>query len=118
MNAVLNELLLFSVETAAQWAIIFLAIVQMVFFIIALIIVVILGVLSRMLLKKTIYVVDEGVKPTLESVKTTVINAKGTTEYMSEAAVKPIVRAYGVVAGVRRFVSVIAGLTGDRSGRE
>jgi hypothetical protein len=118
VNTSLHDLLLFSVATARDWSIIFLAIVNMVYLIILIVMVLVLGVLTRMLLKKTIVIVDENVKPTLDSVRGTVVNVKGTTEYASEAAVKPIVRAYGVVAGVRRFASVIAGLTGDRSGRQ
>ena len=104
--------LLSSLETATQWSIIFLAIVTMTFFIIASAFAVILGLLSRTLLKKTIVVVDENVRPTLDSVKSTAVSVKGTTEYVSESAVKPVVRVYGVIAGVRRFASVIAGLTG------
>jgi hypothetical protein len=76
---------------------------------------VILGLLSRTLLKKTIIVVDENVRPTLDTVKSTAVSVKGTTEYVAESTVKPVVRAYGVVAGVRRFASVIAGLTGART---
>jgi hypothetical protein len=112
VNPVLHDLLLFSVATARDWAIIFLAIVNMVYLIILIVMVVVLGFLVRLLLKKTIVIVDENVKPTLDSVKGTVVNVKGTSEYVSEAAVKPIVRAYGVFAGVRRFASVITGLTG------
>lgn len=112
MNPTLHDLLLFSVATARDWSIIFLAVVNMVYLIILTLMVLVLGLLTRMLLKKTIIIVDENVKPTLDSVKGTVVNVKGTTEYVSEAAVKPIVRAYGVFAGVRRFASVIAGLTG------
>jgi hypothetical protein len=64
-----------------------------------------------MLLKKSLSVIDENVKPTLNSVKASADNVKGTTSYVSQAAVTPIVKAYGVAAGVRRAASVISGLT-------
>jgi hypothetical protein len=64
-----------------------------------------------MLLKKSLSLIDENVKPTLTSVKASADNVKGTTSYVSQAAVTPIVKAYGVVAGVRRAAGVISGLT-------
>lgn len=112
-----HPILLWSLEAATQWSIIFLALVTMTFFIIATAFAVILGLLSRTLLKKTISVVDENVRPTLDSVKSTAVSVRGTTEYVSESAVKPVVRAYGVIAGVRRFASVVAGLTGADTSR-
>jgi hypothetical protein len=60
------------------------------------------------------------VKPLLGTAKQTADNVRGTTSYVSQAAVTPIVRTYGVVAGVRRAAGVLAGLTGastDRSNK-
>ncbi len=51
-------------------------------------------------------------RPLLGAARQTAENVKGTTSYVSEAAVTPIIRVYGVVAGVRRAAGVLAGLTG------
>ena len=83
------------------------------FFFIGCVFAVVLGLLSRGILSKTSGLIDDEVKPLLGSARDTVGNVKGTTEYFSDAAVTPVVRAYGVVAGVRRAATVIAGLAGS-----
>lgn len=101
-----------SVALARDWVIIFMGIAVAVFFAVALVFLIVLGLLGRALMKKSISVIDDNLKPTLNSVKTSADNVKGTTQFVSDSAVKPIVRTYGVVAGVRRFASVVTGLTG------
>ena len=108
----LSQLSPLFVATFRDWVIIFMGIAVAAFFFVALIMTIVLGLLTRALLKKTSSVLDEGVKPLLGSAKETADNVKGTASYVSEAAVTPIIRTYGVVAGVRRAASVIAGLTG------
>lgn len=100
------------VATFRDWVIIFMGIAVAAFFFVALIMTIVLGWLMRALLKKTSALLDDSVKPLLGTAKETADNAKGTVAYVSEAAVTPIVRAYGVVAGVRRAASVLAGLAG------
>jgi len=108
--------LLGAVSLTRDWVIIFMGIAVAVFFSVALVFTVVLGLLTRALLKKSLGVIDENLKPTLNSVKGSVDNVKGTTSYVSQAAVTPIVKAYGVVAGIRRAASVLAGLTGASTG--
>ncbi len=111
MNA-LPELSLLFVATFRDWVIIFMGIAVAAFFFVALILTIVLGLLARSLLKKTSALLDDSVKPLLGTARQTADNVKGTTAYVSEAAVTPIIKAYGVVAGVRRAAGVIAGLTG------
>ena len=103
---------LFSVETARDWAIIFMGVTYGAFFFVALILLIAFGLVSRGLFRKTSTLMNDHVAPLLDTVKDTATNARATSSYMSDAAVTPVVRAYGVVAGVRRAASVIAGLTG------
>jgi hypothetical protein len=42
---------------------------------------------------------------------------RGTTTFVSEKAVRPLVRTYGFVAGVRRAFAVLGGLTRRRGRR-
>ncbi len=110
MNALLELSPLF-VATFRDWVIIVMGIAVAAFFIAALVITIVLGLLLRVVLKKTSSILDDNVKPLLNTAKETTANVKGTTSYVSQAAVTPIVRTFGVVAGVRRAASVLAGLT-------
>lgn len=101
-----------AVALTRDWVIIFMGLAVGLFFVIGLVFLVVLGLLTRVLLKKSLSVIDENVKPTLNSVKATADNVKGTTAFVSQSAMKPIVRTYGVVAGVRRFAGVLSGLAG------
>lgn len=111
LNALLELSPLF-VATFRDWVIIFMGIAVAAFFVVALIITIMLGLLARLLMKKSINVLDDNVKPLLSNVNETATQAKGTATFVSQAAVAPIVRTYGVVAGVRRAAGVLAGLTG------
>jgi hypothetical protein len=104
----------------ADWrdvVIIIMGLMTAVFFLFSAIFAVILGLLSRGLLRRSINLIDDDVKPILGKAKESATNVAGTTAYVSEAAVTPIVRTYGIVAGVRRAAAVIAGLTGARTQR-
>lgn len=111
MNA-LSEIAPLFVATFRDWVIIFMGIAVAAFFVVALVITIVLGLLLRTLLRKTSALLDDNVKPLLGTAKDTADHVKGTTTYMSRAAVTPIVRTYGVVAGVRRAAGVLGGLTG------
>ena len=108
----LTELSPLFVATFRDWVIIFMGIAVAAFFFVALIVTIVLGFLARVLMKKSISVLDEGVKPLLSNANETVTHVKCTATYVTQSAVTPIVRTYGVVAGVRRAASVLAGLTG------
>ena len=111
--------LMTTLDTAESWSIIFMAVLTAAFMLVSLILAAIVGVLIRALLKKTIYIVDDSVKPMLDSAKETVVTSgktvesvRGTSTYVSESVVRPIIRAYGVMAGVRKAAAVLSGLTG------
>jgi hypothetical protein len=108
----LAELSPLFVATFRDWVVIFMGIAVAAFFVVALVMTIVLGLLARIVLRKTSSLLDESVKPLLGSAKQSADNVKGTTAYVSNAAVTPIIRTYGVVAGVRRAAGVIAGLTG------
>jgi hypothetical protein len=119
-DSLLNALLALSplfVATFRDWVIIFTGIAIAAFFVVLLIITIMLGLLARLLMKKSISVLDDSVKPLLSNVNETATHAKGTASFVSQAAVTPIVRTYGVVAGVRRAAGVLAGLTGASTDR-
>lgn len=106
------DVVLFSVATFRDWVIIFMGIAVAAFFTVGLILLIVLGLLGRALLKKSIATLDENVKPLLGTAQETASSVRGTAAFVSDAAVQPIIRTYGVVAGVRRAAGVLAGLTG------
>ncbi len=81
------------------------------------IITVVLGFTIRALLSAIQTLLREEVTPLVRSGRQTVGRIKGTATFASETAVKPIIRAYGVVAGTRRFLGVLSGVAGRRNKR-
>ena len=49
----------------------------------------------------------ENAAPAIDSLRSTLDNVKGTTEFVGESAVAPIVRVYSIVRGVRSGVSTL-----------
>ena len=108
----MTDVSLLFVSTFRDWVIIVMGIAVAAFFAVGLVMMLVLGLLARSLMKKALALIDDNVKPLLNTAQETAGNVKGTASYVSDAAVQPIVRTYGVVAGVRRAAGVIAGLTG------
>ena len=75
---------------------------------------VVLGLAARALLGAVRTLLNEEVTPLLGTAHQTVQKIQGTTTFMSETTVRPVVRAYGVIAGTRRMVAVLTGITGRR----
>jgi hypothetical protein len=54
--------------------------------------------------------VKESVPSALENLRESSENVRNTSSYLSETAVKPIIRFYSVMAGGKRFVRIMGGL--------
>jgi hypothetical protein len=76
-----------------------------------------IGIASRMLLGALNRLVKDDASPLVRDLKETAGKARGTASFVSEAAVRPIIRTYGVVAGTRRAMGVLTGLAARRNGR-
>lgn len=61
--------------------------------------------------------VQDGVKPILEEAQTIVRETRGTGSFVSDAMVRPIIRFYGIYAGVRRALGVFTRGSGGSKGR-
>jgi len=53
--------------------------------------------------------------PTLDSARQVVDDIRGTTSFIADTTVSPIIRLYGLVTGLRRGLMALAGL--GRRGR-
>jgi hypothetical protein len=59
----------------------------------------------------------ENVAPAVDSLKGTLDNVKGTSEFVGETAVAPIVRVYSIFRGVRTGLGAVGGI-GDKIRRK
>lgn len=72
-------------------------------------------------LQVLIQVLREEIQPLLRSVNDTVSTVRGTTEFMSQNVVTPVIQAASFTAGIRRMVRDILGVAGamrSRSGHD
>ena len=79
-----------------------------VLFLVAIIFTVIIGWAAKSTVSKVKGVVSDSVQPTLENVRETTENVRGTVAFVSDYAVTPVVRTYGIIAGARRFMVVVS----------
>ena len=54
--------------------------------------------------------IEDPIRPTLEEVQRTAQNVRGTTEFVADTAVHPLIRLVSISRGVRRGVASVAGL--------
>ncbi len=78
----------------------------------------VLGLSVRALLKTIQRTLTDEVSPLLNSVRQSVNTVQGTTAFIGESAVAPIVRVYGIIAGVRRGLGVLGGVRGRKDEQE
>ena len=79
-----------------------------VLFLIAIVFTVVIGWATKSTVSKVKGVVSDSVQPTLESVRETTETVRGTVAFVSDHAVTPVVRTYGIIAGARRFIMVVS----------
>ncbi|MGE5597108.1 MAG: hypothetical protein ACM3S1_13880 [Hyphomicrobiales bacterium] len=63
-------------------------------------------------------VLRENVAPAVDSLKESLDNVKGTTEFAGETVVSPIIRVYSVVRGVRTGLGAVTNLPGRIRGNK
>jgi hypothetical protein len=55
-------------------------------------------------------VVREDIRPMLATTRESATNVAGTARFVGDTVVTPIIRLYGIIAGIRRWVAVFTGL--------
>ena len=103
----------------ADWRDIMILVVGSMTFIVLLailVVVVAIGLAARVLIRRVTKLLNDDVSPLLDSARETVYTVRGTTTFVSETAVRPIIRVYGVLAGAKRAASVITGIGRKDSG--
>lgn len=80
-------------------------------FLLSIIFIIAIGTASFLTVNKARSILSSNVQPTLENVRVTSENVRGTVGFISDTAVKPVVRVYSTYAGARRFVAVLVRFT-------
>lgn len=88
--------------------------IGIIFFFVAIVILIFLFFAIKGIIGNVRELIRDSVKPTLDSVRDTAKSIQGTTEFVGESAVKPIIRTYGILAGLRKGATVLAGLSGRK----
>ncbi len=83
------------------------AITAVLMFIVTMIFTVLIGYGLFALIRGSRRTVSDRLGPLLDSAQATMHSVRVTSEYMSDAAVSPVVGAYGLFAGLRRAVDVL-----------
>ena len=104
------------VENVRDWVIIVSGSLMALVLFVMLIMVLVVGIALRGLIGVTKGVVKGQLSPTLDSARQVVDDIRGTTSFIADTTVSPIIRLYGLVTGVRRGLMALAGL--GRRGRK
>jgi hypothetical protein len=105
-----------SLEELRDLIIVIWGILGIVFLVVALVLGIVVGLSARGLIATVQSLLRDDVQPALRSARQTVDGIRGTTSFVADTAVAPVIRVYGIVSGIRRFLSVITGFR-KRRGR-
>jgi len=101
-------------ESTRDWVIIIAGSLSILLLIALLAFTAVVGLATRALLGSVRRLVNDEVTPLVDSMGNTVQQVRGTASFISETSVRPIIRVYGVIAGTRRFVGVVSGISSRR----
>ena len=91
-----------NVENVRDWVIIVSGSLMVLVLFVTLIMVLVVGIAARGLIGVTKGVVKGQLSPTLDSARQVVDDIRGTTSFIADTTVSPIIRLYGLVTGIRR----------------
>jgi len=83
---------------------------------VALIILAILAIVQVLVLLMISVTLYRKIGPLLESIKATLGNVQGTTAFLAETTVSPVIRLLGILAGVRAATSKVGDMMRGRQG--
>ncbi len=104
-----------SLEELRDLVIVVWGILGIVFLAVAIVLGIVVGLSARRLIVTVRSLLRDDVQPTLRSARQTVDSIRGTTSFVADTAVAPVIRVYGIFSGVRRFLSVLLGFKKRRS---
>ena len=69
---------------------------------------------ARALTRAVRALLEDPVRPTIDEFRATMHNVRGTTEFMADTTVHPLIRIISIGRGIKRGLSVAAGLRRPR----
>ncbi|HUF54261.1 MAG TPA: hypothetical protein VMR52_10880 [Dehalococcoidia bacterium] len=103
------------IDTPEEWRDLFIMMFMVagtILFLLGIIFTIITGFMGMGLFSRVRKILRDNVQPAAANVRETTETVKGTVSFVSDNAVKPVVKVYGVAAGAKRFVGVAANLAG------
>jgi hypothetical protein len=97
-----------SVQEVRDYSLIVFCITGVIAFVLIIFATLITTFLSWNILGRIKKILKENIQPATANVKETTQNLKGTVSYISDNAVKPVVKVYGAAAAARQFVKVVS----------
>jgi hypothetical protein len=94
-----------------DWVLIVWGIVSIILLVTLTVVLLVLALSVKRLIAEVNELINTGVKPVLASARESADNVTGTTRFVSDKVVTPVIRVVSVVSGVRRGVAVFTGLT-------
>ena len=86
-------------------------------FLVAALFTIVIGLLTVGAMSKVRSLLGNTVRPALENVREASESVRGSAAFISDYAVRPVMRAYGTYAGARRFIATFARLARPRRRR-
>lgn len=102
------------IDTPQDWRDFFLmcfTVAGTILFLISIIFTIAIGWMTFLTVNRARSIMKNSLQPTIENVRQTSENVRGTVSFVSDNAVKPVVRVYSTYAGARRFVAVLVKFT-------
>lgn len=78
-------------------------------FLVGIVLLLVVGIVALRLMFAIRNAVENGMMPALTSFRETANSVRGTTAFIADTAVSPIIRMYSFYAGVRRVLGVLLG---------
>jgi len=82
-------------------------IVGIVALVLSIIFTILIGLAALKLIKATRGTVTDGLAPILENARETTTGVRGSTDFVAETLIRPLIRVYGMFAGIKKGLSVL-----------
>ncbi|PZC47627.1 MAG: hypothetical protein DK306_001098 [Chloroflexi bacterium] len=79
---------------------------------------ILIGLAVLRLIKATRGTVQDGLGPILESARETTTEVKGSTDFVVNTLVRPVIKVYGMFAGIRKGLGVLGKARPGKSGSD
>jgi small-conductance mechanosensitive channel len=98
-------------DNARDIVIIIWGIMSILTLLVALLIALFIGLSVKNLVTTVNDLVNTSIKPVIDSTQQSVTNVTGTTQFVGDTLVSPIIRVISTLAGIKRFLGVFTGIS-------